>query len=345
MGDRGGHEFVGMGLGTPTIEWTGTDWIKYVNAGVDDLAEDGAGRVWGSGLSGSLVLYENGTETRFFNAIPHGLHEIAGDPVSGVWMASGAEGLAYTDDGLNVTLWNKQNSNIPGFPQGLAMKTDGTMWVATDNGLAYFDGTDFPIVIKKSTAPFLTNMLIGIAVRDDGLVAVSSYDASVVRGAVHLYDGVNWTTYTSDNAPFAVEYPDLLEFAANGDLWVSSTLGGQGISILHLQSSLEMLLSDPVPGIACDVNTWMISGATPGDQVYITYGFKAGNTPVPGCPGVTLGIATNAGKIVGSNIADTNGEVQVAKTIPCNAQGKQVFFQAVDTTACTVSNISRIVFQ
>ncbi|MCA9494790.1 MAG: DNRLRE domain-containing protein, partial [Myxococcales bacterium] len=61
-------------------------------------------------------------------------------------------------------------------------------------------------------------------------------------------------------------------------------------------------MSAPTPGTAGVQNTVTVSNALPGAGVFLVFGTQAGNTAVPGCPGVSVDIA-NA-QIADSDLAD-----------------------------------------
>lgn len=105
----------------------------------------------------------------------------------------------------------------------------------------------------------------------------------------------------------------------------------------------DIVLSDPVPGIAGQNNLISVNGATPGQNTFLVYGFNDGSTGVPPCPGINVNIAKP--KIAASQAADANGTVDFNRFIPPAASGMTILIQAVEPATCEVSNLTRFTFQ
>ncbi|MCC6907314.1 MAG: right-handed parallel beta-helix repeat-containing protein [Phycisphaerales bacterium] len=93
----------------------------------------------------------------------------------------------------------------------------------------------------------------------------------------------------------------------------------------------------PRPGVAGRENQLQAAGATPGNVVYFVYGFAAGSTGVPGCPGVNVEIANP--RIAAQAAADGSGYASAIISISSAAAGRGIVLQAVDQDACGVSNV------
>lgn len=98
----------------------------------------------------------------------------------------------------------------------------------------------------------------------------------------------------------------------------------------------------PRPGLAGRSNQLQAAGAAPGERVYFVYGFSSGATGVPGCPGLTIGIA-NA-QIAAQATADSDGNASAIIPVPNAAAGRTILLQALDRSACEVSNLVRYRF-
>ena len=98
-----------------------------------------------------------------------------------------------------------------------------------------------------------------------------------------------------------------------------------------------LVLEDPDPGVAGGSNTFRITGATAGETVVLLAALDAGETAVPGCPGVGVNVASP--RLLGSAVADGSGTAIVTATIPGGAAGMTILTQAVDRTACARSNL------
>lgn len=93
----------------------------------------------------------------------------------------------------------------------------------------------------------------------------------------------------------------------------------------------------PTPGVAGTVNTLEVSGADPGTSVQFLVGLNAGLIEVPGCPGTNVEIAGPT--VLGSAIADANGNAILVTVIPAAAGGQTLRFQAVNQARCQASNL------
>lgn len=105
----------------------------------------------------------------------------------------------------------------------------------------------------------------------------------------------------------------------------------------------ELALNVPEPGLAGSTNQLSIRGASPGATVFLTFGFASGTTPVPPCPGITLGI--DQPRLRGAFVADGNGEIRLNVPVASGFQGLTVFAQALERTSCRLSNRIVVTFR
>ena len=119
--------------------------------------------------------------------------------------------------------------------------------------------------------------------------------------------------------------------------WFQEDAGTSDAMLVGLYEALKLEVSAPDPGSAGVLNAWNVTDGTPGANVTIAVSANLGSTNVPGCPGVTLGIAgPNA---VTGGVLDANGEGVFTRTIPAGVAGRDVYFQAVETSTCRVSGL------
>lgn len=103
-----------------------------------------------------------------------------------------------------------------------------------------------------------------------------------------------------------------------------------------------LTVQPPDPGLAGQSNDVAVQGAAPGNRVYFGYGFNAGSTQVPGCPGVIIGIRRV--QIAGSVVADRLGNAKLTTGVPRAASGRNVLLQALEREECKSSNLVHHVF-
>jgi hypothetical protein len=131
---------------------------------------------------------------------------------------------------------------IPGaFVSDLAFESDGTAWIATDQGLVRYDGSAWT-VYDSSNTPMAFNNCVDVCVGPDGHIWVNNSDFNQGGDSVLEFDGTNWTRYrTGIEMPWDTVWQDLgsVFAASSGDIWVTNrTLGGaarrhNGVWALH----------------------------------------------------------------------------------------------------------------
>ncbi len=97
--------------------------------------------------------------------------------------------------------------------------------------------------------------------------------------------------------------------------------------------------------IAGQQATWVVTGATPGEQVGVVYGFQDGTTVVNGTFGycATFDIkGVNASKVVCRKNADGAGQISCAKTIPSGLSGTRLLTQAAERNTCSKECMSNL---
>lgn len=102
-------------------------------------------------------------------------------------------------------------------------------------------------------------------------------------------------------------------------------------------------ISDPVPGIAGQNNTFQVDGATGYGPVILVWGTAAGSTAIPGCSSTSFGI--QSAQIGGQVNASSTGTALFNVNVPSSASGLPVLYQALDTTRCLVSDVKAFTFQ
>ena len=97
-----------------------------------------------------------------------------------------------------------------------------------------------------------------------------------------------------------------------------------------------------LPGIVGHTNGLVAVGATPGSSVYFVGGLRDGTTSVPGCP--DLSVEIGAAQLIGVQVADEYGEAVQTFFADLALQTRTVRFQAVEHSACRVSNVGTYLF-
>lgn len=117
----------------------------------------------------------------------------------------------------------------------------------------------------------------------------------------------------------------------------------QGLFVLRFSGGLT--LSEADPGVAGQLNTWTLDGATPSNVAVLVGGLGDGSQTIslPGCPSVSVDIASPFLVVPGP--ADAGGDATFSNNIPPAASGATLRFQAVDLGTCTTSPVTPTTFQ
>lgn len=120
------------------------------------------------------------------------------------------------------------------------------------------------------------------------------------------------------------------------DLFVADrNWGDTAIAFMLIQVPGALALEAPIPGLAGTQNLLRVTGATTAARAFVVGGVTPGAVPVPGCPGLTIEIASP--RIVGSTLADPSGVAEITAFAPAALRGKTVLLQAVEPSTCRTS--------
>ncbi len=106
-----------------------------------------------------------------------------------------------------------------------------------------------------------------------------------------------------------------------------------------------LVLTDPFPGVAGVENAFHLTGATPGDRVYLVAGRQATSTTinVGHCGAVNFGVGPDLFKY-GVTDGSKLGDGKITRNIPASLSGGTAHFQLLDLTSCTTSNVVSFTF-
>lgn len=124
--------------------------------------------------------------------------------------------------------------------------------------------------------------------------------------------------------------PDLLAGGADEN-------DSMAIGLVRVYSGWTFTLGEPQPGLAGQINTLSLSGATPGGIVALAFSFEEGLTKIAQCLYQSFDMV-NATPIA-VNIAGPLGNAVFTDRIPSSLSGKTIRLQALDLGACVVSNL------
>lgn len=117
------------------------------------------------------------------------------DKYNNVWIGGSEKDGIFKFDGVNVTIYNKNNSILPfNRADDIVVDKSGNVWFALydvnahDGALAKFDGINWTIY-RKDNSGLPSNYVRALAVDENGVLWIGT-DVGLVR-----YDGFTWFFY------------------------------------------------------------------------------------------------------------------------------------------------------
>lgn len=259
-------------------------------------------------------------------------------------------GVSDTDTNPHAFLWeNGIMTDLGGLSAGYSIA-----YAISEGGFIVGSSTAAPPISRTHATLWSRGSVISLGTLVGEDVGASEArdvnDAGQIVGWSHAHNTFNWHAFLFE-AGIMRDLNDLIEPGSGWELQEAYGINEQGQIVGygdyqgHLRGFLldpitdqpGLVTSDPVPGVAGQVNTVTVNGATPGEQVFVAYGRQAGSTPVPGCGGVSVGI--DSPQVAPALIADSGGQVVLSDMVPTGATGQTFFIQAVERSSCSVSNL------
>ncbi|NCG17592.1 MAG: hypothetical protein GWP91_01065 [Rhodobacterales bacterium] len=113
--------------------------------------------------------------------------------------------------------------------------------------------------------------------------------------------------------------------------------GGSTAGPVQMVAGLIPDLLPPSPGMAGVFNTFTANNLQPGVDTKLVMGTSAGQIAVPGCPVLTVGLASP--RVISSTVADGSGTANFGINVPAGAAGSTVRFVAVQLPGCVASDV------
>lgn len=168
--------------------------------------------------------------------------------------------------------YNTSTSDLPNNTvRSITVDEQNNKWIATDNGLAKFDGVNW--TIYNDTNSGLPNNTIRC-------VAIDELDNKWIGTAAGLvkFDDTNWTVYNPNNSGIPDDLVRDIDFDSQGDVWVATTTGigrfdGTNWYVYSSNDSSynsQILTSENIPTIAINDNDVVAVGTINGGLIYLT---------------------------------------------------------------------------
>lgn len=232
-------EYLWVGTKGGVVRWdmdNGT-YIKYTTSDglchnvVSSVAIDNEGNKWfGTGdvwaYSGPMPEYGNGvcrfngtTWTHYDpskgDLVGSGVNDIVVDKQGRLWFGAYGGGVSIFDG----ETWTRE---LPGAKvNSIAVDSQGNVWVGARNGLSKFDGTNWTFYHDADGWPITEVYVVEIDPHDNVWIGTSATieleTGKLVSGGVSVFDGVSWTTYTSELVSAEVF---AIAFDTEGNAWL-----------------------------------------------------------------------------------------------------------------------------
>jgi ligand-binding sensor domain-containing protein len=239
VGWMGGN---GIGRWNPT---TGTftgfwNWQNNPGMGVTlftAFAEDAAGRLFGATTYGEVFRFDGSLWVQ--EPLP-----MIGYTSTFAWLEADSTGHLFAAEPFNLYRWDGTTwSEVPqpspdyffdlGGINCMTIGSDDVVWIGTNMGLVRWDRSSFTL-FDRSNSPLPAQQVMGVDVRPDGVLAVSSMEfgsttpfpngVSLIQG--DIANPASWTTWSYGSSPLPHYQLGVLKFDPRGNLWVSAISEG-----------------------------------------------------------------------------------------------------------------------
>lgn len=176
---------------------------------------------------------------------------IAAAPDGSIWIGMQQYGL-YHLDGKVLDHYTTENGLASDAVNAISIASDGTVWIATVDGLSRFDARDHPDAAWttfEAADGLADDYVKAVAVAPDGTVWAGTWGQGISR-----FDGQTWQTYTVADG-LGSDWIRAIAVASDGTVWASTW--GSGISRFDGQSWMAFTTTD---GLA---SNWVTALATP----------------------------------------------------------------------------------
>ena len=125
----------------------------------------------------------------------------------------------------SLAAWQTEDGLPHNLVQAIAQTPDGYVWVATQEGLARFDGVRFTVFDRQSTAAMTANDVETVFVSRDGSLWVGVYGGTLLR-----HQNGSFRSYSKREGLSSATINAVTE-DARGDLWIATD--GDGLYRFH----------------------------------------------------------------------------------------------------------------
>jgi ligand-binding sensor domain-containing protein len=147
----------------------------------------------------------------------------------------------------------------------MTIDENGSFWFGTDNGLSFFDGTNW-INFHTTNSGLTDNSIRALEFDDNGTLWIGT-----TTGGVQTFDGTNWNSFTPANSPLPGYFIRALKKDLVGHMWVGTVEGLARFSGTNWDiwtTDLNGLNSNNISCIQVDENDKKYIGTINGGLMY-----------------------------------------------------------------------------
>lgn len=245
IGDVNGNKWYGTGSGG-VARYNGKVWDYYttVNSNLKvnhiyDLWASDNGDVWAGTVGGGVAKYDGSTWIIFDQSntdlVNDSIYVVCGcNSCGGVWLGTDY-GLIYKPESVDSPCvhFHSGNTGLAGDSIfSLVLNTCGHMYVGTDKGVSFWDGSVWTVWTPENSA-LPGHIIYGMVDGQDGTLWAAT------DSGVAVYNGATWKKIN----PPVVDHDEryrALAISQDGELWAGSSGFG---TILRSKNGMKLLLS------------------------------------------------------------------------------------------------------
>lgn len=249
--DNDDHIWAGTDFGVSMYD--GTTWTSFttaqglVNNQVNFISADLSGKVWFSTIGG-LSSYDgtNWTTYTTANGLPNDMTSfVTPDSTSNLWIGTWVGGLAKFN-GSTFQVFTTNDSLTSNNISAIAVTGMGEKWIGTFSGISVFDNSDEWIRNYRMADGLYNDYVQDLDFDSDGRLWIGTYADYLQDGAITMFNGTEWTSYTVVDGLIDPQVKRLA-IDHSDNIWIAT---GSGVSRLNNPfTGVSTVSKDKGPGI------------------------------------------------------------------------------------------------
>lgn len=219
-----------VNLALPYLDWfdfNGTEGSFFhnenYNFNISAIINDRQNYFWIANrnyLSGYFIPNMNEQYHFSFPVFDDYINILSEDSLNNIWLGTQNNGVFLWKDS-SWTVYNKNNSGLPGNDVRAILNDGQIEWVGTfDGGLSKFNGTDWQSVNTNTSAPFQSSINTFFVDNEKNIWIGFCTDG------IWKFNNGQWTNISSGNSGLSNNYIMSVAEDNNGDYWIGTYYGG-----------------------------------------------------------------------------------------------------------------------